>query len=116
MFQYYGYVDEVVIPSKNDVWGNTYEFVHVFNVKDSKLLATKLDNILLESVKLYVNIPKFARAGKLDVNLLHKCRDVLKFHSHTGRTFVSHWDRRGSDDTSRSKYATCYQSYASVVQ
>ncbi|XP_058742076.1 uncharacterized protein LOC131614521 [Vicia villosa] len=62
VFSRFGAVNEVVIPAKRDVRGKRYGFVRFFDVKDSRLLGCKLDNIFLEDIKLQVNIPRFARS------------------------------------------------------
>lgn len=52
-------IDEVVIPIKRDIWGRRYDFVNFFNVKDVKMLATKLDNIFMGRHKIFMNVRRF---------------------------------------------------------
>ncbi|XP_058726324.1 uncharacterized protein LOC131597658 [Vicia villosa] len=66
VFESYGDVDEVIIPSKRNIRGNRYGFVRFFDVEDDKRLATKLDKIFLEDRKIYVNIPRFSRRMHVD--------------------------------------------------
>lgn len=54
-------VDEVIIPPKKDRKGGRYGFVRYFNVKDERVLAIKLDNAMLESRKIFSNVPHFQR-------------------------------------------------------
>lgn len=62
-FKKLGEVEEVVIPPKKDSKGRRYGFTHFLNVKDEKLLATKLDNIILDGRKLFANVPRFNRGN-----------------------------------------------------
>lgn len=54
-------IDEVVIPSTRDIRGQRYGFIRFFEVKDARLLATKLDNIFIENKKLFFNLPRFIK-------------------------------------------------------
>lgn len=60
-FKELGEIDEVVIPPKREKIDRRYGFVRFFNVKEEKLLATKLDNIVLEGRKIFANLPRFKR-------------------------------------------------------
>lgn len=46
-----GDIDEVTIPPKRDKRGKSFGFVRFFNVKDARVLAVKLDNIIIGSNK-----------------------------------------------------------------
>ncbi|KAI5418952.1 hypothetical protein KIW84_043245 [Lathyrus oleraceus] len=72
-FEDLGDIGEVIIPPKRNVRGKRYEFVIFFNVKDVRVLATKLDDILLNDRKIFANIPRFHRKY-LD---LKKKKDVV---------------------------------------
>lgn len=54
-------IDEVIILEKRDRRGRRYTFVQIFNVKDERLMATKLDNVFLEGRKLFANLSRFQR-------------------------------------------------------
>lgn len=56
VFKKMGEIDEVFILRKR---GRRYGFIRFFNVKDDRLLATKLDNVFLEGKKIFANIPRF---------------------------------------------------------
>lgn len=60
-FKDLGEIDEVFIPFKRTRWGKKYGFVRFLNVKDEKLLKTKLDNLFLGEKKIFANLPKFER-------------------------------------------------------
>lgn len=60
-FKDLGEIEEVVIPPKRDKYGRRYGFVCFVNVKDVKMLATKMDNIVLDGRKIYANVPIFNR-------------------------------------------------------
>lgn len=60
-FSYYGEAIEVVIPPKRDALGRRFGFVRFRSVSDPRMLAIKLDNILIGSSKIHVNIPRFRR-------------------------------------------------------
>lgn len=62
VFQKYGRVIEVVIPYKRDKRGKRFGFVRFWGVKDPEFFATKLDNIIIGSRKIFVNIPRFGRS------------------------------------------------------
>ena len=47
-FKDLGDIDEVFIPPKRDKVGRRYGFVRYFNVADERLMATKLDNVILD--------------------------------------------------------------------
>lgn len=67
-----GDIDEVVIPPKKYKRGGRYGFVHYFNVADEKMLAIKLDSIVLEGRKLYANLPRFERGDNQISNNFRK--------------------------------------------
>lgn len=46
-FKRFGDIDEVVVPSKQDIRGHCYGFIRFSVVKSEGLLATKLDNIFI---------------------------------------------------------------------
>ncbi|XP_058732793.1 uncharacterized protein LOC131604365 [Vicia villosa] len=105
VFMKMGEIDEVFIPSKRDKRGRRYGFARFFNVKDERLMATKLDNMFLDGRKLFVNIPRFKRKGRTDeeggdsakgkrqVDLVRKqednnLRESRRFEMTDGRSFV----------------------------
>lgn len=59
-----GEIDEVVIPPERNRRGKRYRFACFFNVVDEKLMAIKLDSIVLEGRKLFANLPRFQRVDK----------------------------------------------------
>lgn len=65
-------IDEVVIPPKRDRRERRYDFVRFIKVKDVKLLTIKMDSLVLEGRKLFVNLPRFQRVKKEDVSLKRK--------------------------------------------
>lgn len=44
-------------PAKRDIRGRKYVFV--VNVKDNRVLATKVVDIFIENMKFFANIPRF---------------------------------------------------------
>lgn len=62
LFKKFGEINEVVIPPKMDKRGRKYIFVRFYEVRDERSLILKLDNLLIEGRKLYVNLPIFHRA------------------------------------------------------
>ncbi|XP_058775830.1 uncharacterized protein LOC131650116 [Vicia villosa] len=73
-----GEIDEVVIPPKWDKRGRRCGFVRFFNVEDEKLLAIKLDSLVLEGRKLFANLPRFHKQVKDPVQLSWKKDEVGK--------------------------------------
>lgn len=59
IFKDFGDINEVVILLKKDRRGKRYKFVIFFNVEDERMLAVKLDNIIIGKHKIYTNISKF---------------------------------------------------------
>lgn len=64
-FKELGDVDEVVIPPRRDKRGSRYGFVRFQNVANEKLMAIKLDSLMLEGRKIFVNISRFQRQMKV---------------------------------------------------
>lgn len=54
-------IDEVILPPKRDKRGKHFGFARFFNFSDERMLTIKLDNIIIESRKIHVNLPKFNR-------------------------------------------------------
>lgn len=49
----------MIIPPKRNAGGKRYGFVRFLNVKDDRLLTTKLETIFLGGRKIFSNIPRF---------------------------------------------------------
>ncbi|XP_058739160.1 uncharacterized protein LOC131611050 [Vicia villosa] len=64
LFSCVGETVEVVIPSKRNKFGKRFGFVRFKGVKDEKLLAIKLDNIIIDGKKIHVNQPRFVRGSR----------------------------------------------------
>ncbi|CAI8587405.1 unnamed protein product [Vicia faba] len=52
------------IPPKRDKVGRRYGFVRYFNIADERLMATKLDNVILDGRNIFANIPRFQRSAR----------------------------------------------------
>lgn len=63
VFKPLGNIEEVIILKKRDIRGRRYRFVRFFDVRDLTRLAMKMDNMFLEGMKLFANLPNFAREG-----------------------------------------------------
>ncbi|CAK8576317.1 unnamed protein product [Lathyrus sativus] len=63
VFKQYGLVLEVAIPPKGDKCGKRFGFVRFKNVEDIRLLAIKLDIIMIRERKIYGNILKLHRGS-----------------------------------------------------
>lgn len=61
IFKEYGEIEEVSIPSRRDKRGKRYNFARFDNVKDVRILASKLGSIFFGKTKLYSNILRFHR-------------------------------------------------------
>lgn len=53
-----------------------------FDVKDARMLATKLDNIFICNLKIFVNLPRFERRKSIE---FHR-NQVTKGESNGGNT------------------------------
>lgn len=49
------------ISPKRNRSGKQFGFARFIDVEDSRLLDVKLDNILINNVKIHANVPKFIR-------------------------------------------------------
>ncbi|XP_058759365.1 uncharacterized protein LOC131632637 [Vicia villosa] len=107
-FKELGDIEEVVIPPKKDKFGRRYGFVRFLNVKDEELLATKLNNVVLEGRKIFANLPRFSRGKEVKVKAIKKNQVVVKKDSKTnssnwyggrvmGRTYADVTQRRSGD-------------------
>ncbi|CAK8566570.1 unnamed protein product [Lathyrus sativus] len=61
IFKEYDLVLEVIIPSRRDKRGKIFGFVRFRNIEDSRMMAIKLDKIMINGRKIYANIPWFQR-------------------------------------------------------
>src|SRR4051812_48282627 len=60
-----GDLEEVVVSPRRDRRGRRFGFASFNNVKDEKMLAVKLDNMVLEGRKLYANLSRFQRPARV---------------------------------------------------
>ncbi|XP_058783008.1 uncharacterized protein LOC131657654 [Vicia villosa] len=74
IFKKFGDIDEVILPSRRDKRGKRFGFARFFNVSDERVLAVKLDNIIIESRKLHANLPRFnrERVGGVERGAIHQ--------------------------------------------
>lgn len=63
LFDQQGRVQEVVIPGRRNAQGRRFGFVRFLDVKEPDRLATILDNMFIEGMKIHVNIPRFQRVA-----------------------------------------------------
>ncbi|XP_058741851.1 uncharacterized protein LOC131614255 [Vicia villosa] len=61
LFGFHGDVVEVVIPPRKNKLGKRYGFARFVGVDDARILAVRLDNILIDRRKIHANIPRFER-------------------------------------------------------
>ncbi|XP_058763296.1 uncharacterized protein LOC131636700 [Vicia villosa] len=64
LFGCVGEVVEVVIPPRRNKFGRRFGFARFKEVMDERLVAVRLDNILIDGVKIHVNQPRFQRNGR----------------------------------------------------
>ena len=60
-FKKWGDVREIFIPSNRNKGGRRYGFARFKGVQDERTLERRLDNIMIDGLKLYVNLPKYGR-------------------------------------------------------
>lgn len=60
-----GSVVEVAISPRRNRIGKRYAFARFLGVDDGRILAVRLDNIMIEGTKIHVNLPRFSRANGL---------------------------------------------------
>ncbi|CAK8572723.1 unnamed protein product [Lathyrus sativus] len=51
----------MVIPPKRNKFGKRFGFTRFSEVEDGRILAVKLENILIDNVKIHAKIPRFSR-------------------------------------------------------
>lgn len=61
VFMKYDHVCEVVIPNRRDKRGKRFGFARFLGVNDAQYFARRLDNIIIGTQKLFVNLPRFQR-------------------------------------------------------
>lgn len=81
-FKQLGAINEVGIPPRKDSRGRRYDFVRFLEVKDERLLVTRMDNLFLEGRKLHVNIPRFKRSEHVMV------KEKETMNRRIGRAYV----------------------------
>ncbi|XP_058765713.1 uncharacterized protein LOC131639233 [Vicia villosa] len=64
LFGCVGEVVEVVIPPKLNKFGKRFGFARFKEVEDGRMMAVRLDNILIGGNKIYANQPRFQRSGR----------------------------------------------------
>lgn len=80
-FLHYGEFEEVIIPAKRDKLGKRFGFARAVNVKEPERFVVKLDNIIIGSEKIMVNMPRFPREHfDHPLNLISPNRS-LSYHS-----------------------------------
>ena len=60
-FKKWGDVQEIFISKQRNKRGRRYGFVRFRGVSDVRKLERKLDNPIVDGLKLYVNVPKYER-------------------------------------------------------
>ncbi|CAK8562795.1 unnamed protein product [Lathyrus sativus] len=71
VFKEHGLVWEVFIPARRDKKGKWFGFARFRKVKEARLMAVKLENIIIRG-KIFANLPKFnrrweAKRGKIQM-------------------------------------------------
>ncbi|CAK8576877.1 unnamed protein product [Lathyrus sativus] len=59
VFKSFGLVVEVVIPPRRDKCSKRYGFVRFRKVENERIMAVKLNNIIIQGKKIYANVPRF---------------------------------------------------------
>lgn len=66
IFQLFACIDEVaevIISPRRNKRERRFGFARFFGVVDIRLLGVRLDNVLIDDVKLHVNLPRFGKRG-----------------------------------------------------
>lgn len=79
----------MVIPAKRDKLDKRFGFASTVNVREPERFAIKLDNIIIGSEKLMVNIPRFSRNDQ-DKAKPHPHRRPLNFRPLTEQSKQQH--------------------------
>lgn len=81
LFGCVGDVAEIFIPPKRNKFGKLFGFARFKNVEDERLMAVKLDNIIIDGRKIYPNQPRFNRPkgkGREEVQKHQKGNQTMK--------------------------------------
>lgn len=70
IFERFGNLCEVVIPHRRDKSGKRFEFVRYKDVEAPVRLAVKLDNLFIDTMKLFVNVSRFTKNQILEKGVL----------------------------------------------
>ena len=74
---------EVFISRHLDRWGRRFEFVRFFAVENEVRLEKELDQIYIDNMKLYVNIPRYKSVGTAQKGgASNATREVRKQYIH----------------------------------
>ena len=96
---------EIFIPNHRNKGGKRYGFVRFKGISDERKLERQLDNIIVDGLKLYVNVPKYGR-GK------------MKFEEYTAKPRTQTEGHNNEVTNARHmamQYRTPLKSYAKVV-
>lgn len=121
LFKEFREIDEVIIPPKKDKRRKMFGFVRFFDIKDEKMMALKLDNIIIGSRKIHANIPKFNRdtmeeveGGKNQRTVKEQARRVNQQREGTYAHKGNH--REGENQMQRGGGVRMKNTYAQVVK
>lgn len=104
-----GEIVEVVIPNKRNRRGRRYGFARFGNVVDEKLLAIKLDNVILEGRIMHANLPRFQRAAKVRHNNIGVNNIAVKGVGAQGVKHNSWVDSRSFVEVIANRRHVCYE-------
>ncbi|XP_058758617.1 uncharacterized protein LOC131631862 [Vicia villosa] len=65
LFGCIGDIEEVVIPPKRNKLGKRFGFARFKEGEDARLLAVKLDNVIIDGKKIHANLPRFNRSQEV---------------------------------------------------
>lgn len=84
-FKKWGDVREIFIPNHRNQGGRRYGFARFKDVLDEHELARKLDNLIIDGLKLYVNLPKYGRRKMGSEQHVDKLKTKQEGHNTEGR-------------------------------
>jgi len=91
IFQRWGAIEEVFISRKVNCWGNRFDFVRFWDVKNSVKLERELDAIRIGIVKLFVNFPRYAKGGDKAIIQRYPPKHMTNVHTEQRRKIVKQW-------------------------
>lgn len=96
MFRRWGQVCDLVIMNKRNRMGHQFKFICVKDVENVLRLEKDLDNILIDIIKIHVNLPRYKKKTYVSGKRMH-------MEIYNIGTMLEGWGRAKGNKTKRGK-------------